>query len=145
MGLPLIGMPKASSVRLEMSEGGVGVIPDSDKWWGVTSSDYWDGLTSFSIMFWYDSRLWGAQDQMGYLSAYYADGSGNLHGFALYQYNASFFLGIGTGASTAFQTIDSLGFAGYYYATGYSRSKATSPRVCICASWDSAGSALVYN
>tara|TARA_Y100000401_G_C8324383_1_gene227257 strand:+ start:2236 stop:3114 length:879 start_codon:yes stop_codon:yes gene_type:complete len=139
MGLPLIGMPRAPGIALEMSDGGGGVIPDTDKWWGVTSSNYYDGLTSFSIMFWYDSHLFGAQDQMGYFSAYYKDGSNNLHGIALYQYNASIFFSVGNNA-TSFQTIDSLGFAGYYYATGFSRGKATSPRICICASWDSAGS-----
>ena len=139
MGLPLIGMPQASGIALEMSDGGGGVIPDADKFWSVQSSNYWDGLTSFSIMFWYDSDLFGFQDQMGYFSAYYSDSSNNIEGIALYQYNATIFLGCGNGTSTL-QTLDQVNFAGYYYATGFSRGKATSPRICVCASWDSAGS-----
>lgn len=146
MGLPLIGLPQASNTDLTTNQ--PGIIPDTDKWWGVTSSTWWDGLTSFSVMISYDSYLKGAQDDFGLFSAQYKDGSNNIEGILVWQYMDVCYVLFGDGDSVM-STESTLAFNGYRYATAFNRSKGTSPRVHVCFSWNSAGSGsstfAIYN
>ena len=80
MGFSTLAMPQASN--FDLTSYSPGIIPDTDKWWGVASSTWWDGLTSFSVIVSYDSTIHLlAGDSLGIFSAHYKDGSNNYHGF----------------------------------------------------------------
>ena len=147
MSIPTIGMPMGANI--DLTHAAPGIIPDSDKWFGVASSTWWDGLTSFSVIVSYDSTIHLLSgDSLGIFSAYYKDGSNNYHGFSIWQYYDVIYMLFGDGGGTM-PTQNNVAFNGYRFSMPYGAGKGTSPRIHVCASWDSAGSGsstlAVYN
>ena len=147
MGFSTLAMPQASN--FDLTSYSPGIIPDTDKWWGVASSTWWDGLTSFSVIVSYDSTIHLlAGDSLGIFSAHYKDGSNNYHGFSIWQYWDVCYVLFGDGG-TNMPTQNNVAFNGYRFSMPFGAGKGTSPRIHVCFSWDSAGSGsstlAVYN